>query len=130
MKYSTDIITFIQLYLSRSSHRRCSVGKEVFLKISQISQENTCSRVSFLIELQAETCSFLKKILWHRCFPLNFAKFLRTPFLQNTSGRLLLCMVYKSRVCFILNSLTTNIPRVFSFSGTAFTDTFCSVYHT
>ena len=32
----------------------------------------------------------LKKRLWHRCFPVNFAKFLRTSFLQNTSGRLLL----------------------------------------
>ena len=32
----------------------------------------------------------LKKRLWHRCFPLNFAKFLRAPLLQNTSGRLLL----------------------------------------
>ena len=31
-----------------------------------------------------------KKRPWQRCFPLNFAKFLRTPFLQNTSGRLLL----------------------------------------
>ena len=28
-----------------------------------------------------------KKRLWHRCFPLNFAKLLRTLFLQNTSGR-------------------------------------------
>ena len=27
---------------------------------------------------------------WHRCFPMNFAKFLRTPFLRNTSGRLVL----------------------------------------
>ena len=27
-----------------------------------------------------------KKRLWHRCFPANFSKFLRTPFLQNTSG--------------------------------------------
>ena len=26
----------------------------------------------------------------NKCFPENFAKFLRTPFLQNTSGRLLL----------------------------------------
>ena len=33
---------------------------------------------------------FFKKRLWHRCLPVNFAKFLRTPFLQNTSGRLLL----------------------------------------
>ena len=31
-----------------------------------------------------------KKRLWHRCFPVNFVKFLRTPFLQNTPGRLLL----------------------------------------
>ena len=29
-----------------------------------------------------------KKRLQHRCFPVNFAKFLKTPFLQNTSGRL------------------------------------------
>ena len=42
-------------------------------------------RVPFLIKLQA-----LKKRPWYRCFPLNFAKFLRTPFLHNTSERLLL----------------------------------------
>ena len=30
--------------------------------------------------------TLLKKRLWHSCFPVNFAKFLRTPFLQNTSG--------------------------------------------
>ena len=30
--------------------------------------------------------------LWHKCFPVNFEKFVRTPFLQNTSGRLLLKM--------------------------------------
>ena len=50
------------------------------LEILQNLQENTCSIVSFLI----------KRKLWHKCFPLNFAKFLRTLFLQNTSGRLLL----------------------------------------
>ena len=31
-----------------------------------------------------------KKKLWHRCFPVNFVKFLRTPFLQKTSERLYL----------------------------------------
>ena len=25
--------------------------------------------------------------LWHRCFPVNFVKISRTPFLQNTIGR-------------------------------------------
>ena len=34
--------------------------------------------------------TLLKKRLWQRCLPVNFAKFLRTPFLQSTSGRLLL----------------------------------------
>ena len=34
--------------------------------------------------------TLLKKRLWHRCFPVNFAKFLRAPFFQNTSGRLFL----------------------------------------
>ena len=35
--------------------QRCSV-KKVFLEISQNSQENTCTRVSFIIKLQA--CEF------------------------------------------------------------------------
>ena len=34
--------------------------------------------------------TLLKKRLWHRCFPVKFTKFLRSSFLQNTSGRLLL----------------------------------------
>ena len=33
--------------------------KKMFLQISQNSQENTCSRVSFLIKLQV--CNFIKK---------------------------------------------------------------------
>ena len=32
--------------------------------------------------------TLLKKRLWHRCFTVNFVKFLRTHFLQHTSGRL------------------------------------------
>ena len=63
--------------------QRCSV-KNVFLIISQNSQENTCARVSFLIKLQA--CKFIKKETLAQAFPVNFAKFLRTTFLQNTSG--------------------------------------------
>ena len=34
--------------------------------------------------------TLLKKKLWHMCFPVDSAKFLGAPFLQNTSGRLLL----------------------------------------
>ena len=35
----------------------------------------------------AEACNFIKKRLWRRYSSVNIAKFLRTPFLQNTSGR-------------------------------------------
>ena len=53
------------------SSRRCSV-KRVLLKISHSLQENPCPRVSFLTSF--------KKRFWHRCFSVNFAKFLRAPF--------------------------------------------------
>ena len=39
---------------------RCSV-KKVFIKLSQISQKNTCARISFLIKLQAQACNYIKK---------------------------------------------------------------------
>ena len=55
--------------------RGCSV-KKVFLEIQQNSQENTCPRVSFLIKLQASRpATLLKRRLWNRCFPVNFANF-------------------------------------------------------
>ena len=52
--------------------------KKVFLEMSQNSQENTSARASFLLSLRPPT--LLKKRLWHRCFPVNFVKLLRTPF--------------------------------------------------
>ena len=63
--------------------------------------------------------------LWHKCFPVNFAKFLRTPFLQNTSGWLLLTKLHdpnrrKMRLpCFelrwLLNGMNMSWHSVFSF---------------
>ena len=38
----------------------------------------------------------LKKRLWHRCFPVNFAKFLRTPFLKEHLRWLLLEFLYST----------------------------------
>ena len=56
--------------------------EKVFLEITQNSQENICARVSLLIKLLLglRPATLSKKRLWHRCFPVNFAKFLRTPF--------------------------------------------------
>ena len=64
--------------------------KKVFLKISQIEQENSCVRVSFQKSYRPQASDFIKKRLQHSCFPMKFAKFLRTPILKNISERLLL----------------------------------------
>ena len=66
---------------------RCS-EKKLFLRISQNFQASTCARVSFLIKLQALglNLNLLKKRVWHWYFSVNYARFLRTPFLLNTSG--------------------------------------------
>ena len=61
----------------------CSV-KKVFLTFLQNSQENTCARASFfnkVLGLRSEACNLIKNIIWHRDFPVNFAKFLKTYFL-------------------------------------------------
>ena len=54
--------------------------------------ENTCPRASFLIKLQV--FSYQKKRLWHRCFPVNLAKFLRIPFFIEHFRWLLLDLAY------------------------------------
>ena len=67
--------------------QKCSV-KKLFWEITQHTQENTCAKVSSLIKLQAT--GLLKNRFWHRCFPVNFPKFLRTPFLTEHVRQLLL----------------------------------------
>ena len=81
-KFQTDTMTYPKRSLEQRTEaviRRYSV-KKVLLKVSQNSQKNTCARVSTL----------LKKRLWHKCFPVNFAKFLRTSFIIEHLWRLLL----------------------------------------
>ena len=71
------LVCLFYRYNFRSSYQRCSVNK-VLLEIFQNSQENTFARDSFLIKLQAWTATLFKNRFWHRCFSVNFAKFLRT----------------------------------------------------
>ena len=62
-------------------HRKATVPESLFLK------------------------TLLKKRLWHKYFPVNFVKFLKTPFLQNTSGRLLLKIgLLEVNTCILNNS--------------------------
>ena len=54
-------------------------------RVVSYADDTTSYRSSLSLQLY-------QKRLWQRCFLMNFAKFLRTPFLQNTSGRLLLSL--------------------------------------
>ena len=62
-----------------SSHQTCSMGKGLLRNSTKFRGKHQC-----------QTATLSKKGLWHRCFPVNFTKFLRTHFLQDTSERLLL----------------------------------------
>ena len=66
---SIIITSFYQrrIRTQRDSHWRVVQWKKLFLKILQNSQE--------------------EHRVWHMCSPVNFAKFLRTTFLYNTTGR-------------------------------------------
>ena len=49
--------------------------KKVFLEFHKILR-----KTPVLESLFKKESTLLKKRLWHRCFPANFVKFLRTPF--------------------------------------------------
>ena len=96
---------------------RCS-SKQVFLKISQISQENTSAGV-FLINCRPQVCKFIKTSLQHRRFPVKFVKLLLHLFSQNISGGYFWCfgnfanfqkdVFYESLPRFLLRETTGNI---------------------
>ena len=74
----------------RSSHWRCSVTKGIFRNFAKFT-ENHQSQGSFFIKVAGlRSTTLLKKRLWHRCFPVNCAKFLKTPFLTEHLRWLLL----------------------------------------
>ena len=72
----------------RSIHQRCSVRNSVFRNFTKFAGKHLCQRLIFNKVGGLRATALLKKRLWHRCFPVDFVEFLRTPILQNTSGRL------------------------------------------
>ena len=65
--------------------------KKMFLKVLQISQETPVLEPVFKKVAGSDLgLQLIKKRLEHRCFPVEFAIFLRTPILKNIFERLLL----------------------------------------
>ena len=64
--------------------------KGILRNFAKFTGKHLCLNLFFNKVAGLRPATLFKKRLCHRCFPVNFAVFLRTPFLQNTSGRLLL----------------------------------------
>ena len=74
------------LLILKSSYPRCTVEKGVFKNFTNFTGKHLCWS-----KLQGwRAYNFIKKNFLHSCFPVNFAKFLRTPIFKNICERLLL----------------------------------------
>ena len=66
------------------------------------------------ISLYLNRSLFFKRRLQHRCFLVNIAKFLRTPFLQKASGRLLVnrSLLFQELVLQVLTFIIENCMNI------------------
>ena len=74
--------------MERSSYQRCSIRKSVLRNFATFTRKHQCHSLFFDKVAGLRPATLLEKRLWHRFFSVNFAKFLRTPFSQNTSSAL------------------------------------------
>ena len=89
----------IHLLLLRSNHLEVFCKKGVLWNFAKFTGKQLCQSL------------FFNKVagnrLWHKCFTVNFAKFLRTPFLKEHLRWLLLVANFSERI--YLQILTTKI---------------------
>ena len=71
---------------SRSSHRRCSVRKGVLRNFAKFTEKHLYQSLFFNKVAGLRPTTLFKKRLWHRCLPVSFVKFLRTPFYRTPLG--------------------------------------------
>ena len=82
----------------------------MFLEISQNTRRKT--HVSESIFFYKVTClrpaTLLKKRLWHRCFPVNVAKFLKTPLVAASAFYIVFLLQTESSIYFFSSILWTS----------------------
>ena len=71
--------------ISRSNHPEVFCEKGVLGNSTKFKGKHLCQGLFFNKVKGLRAATLLKKRLWHRCFPVNFAKLLRNLFLQNIS---------------------------------------------
>ena len=64
-----------------SNHPEVFCKKDVLRNLAKFTGKHLCQSLLFKKVAGIKPSTLLNKRIWHRCFPVNFAKFLRTPFL-------------------------------------------------
>ena len=77
----------------RSSRLEVFCKKDVLKNFAKFIGKYLCQSFFFNKVVGLRSATLLKKRLWHRCFPVNFAKFLRTPFFAEHIWWLLLSIL-------------------------------------
>ena len=93
------LFRYNQGYYYRSSRLEVFCKKGVLRNFAKFTGKHLCQSLFFNKVACLRPATLLKMRLWHRCFLVNFAKFLRTSFLQNISSS---CFCYYQDVLLIV----------------------------
>ena len=83
MKYLKKWQLFINIFYFRSSRPDMFCKKGVLENFAKFYGKHLCQSLFFNKVAALRPATLLKKRLWHSCFPVNFAKFLRTFFTEH-----------------------------------------------
>ena len=75
-----------QLWSSRSSSQAVFCKKVVLRNFVKFTGKHMCQSLFFNKVAGLRPATLLKKRLWRRCFPMNYAKFLGAPFFTEHPG--------------------------------------------
>ena len=81
------------------------------------SAKSTGKHLSFNKVADLTPATLLKKSLWHRCFPANFAKFLRTPFFTEHLRGLILLQILSNQLLkkIVMHKHMRALPFIFPY---------------
>ena len=106
-------LAFIRAIERFTARRETPIINDMFktFKSSVVKKFMLCSGVRLKFILPA-TATLLKKRLWHRRFPVNFAKFLRTPFfIEHLWWLLLTCLTFTGWVLRAISEISKNVIK-------------------
>ena len=133
--YVQHLLPHYHCYYSEAVVRRCAIKKGVLINFGKFTGKHLWRSLFFNKVVGIRPATLFKKRLWHKCFPMSFAKFLRTPFVTEDFWWLVQTTVnisvfsanskgfkeFESGISFSLKSLSSvlfSFPKFFlSFTG-------------